>query len=709
MMIKNPKNALQETNYYFLLIAVGTLSIYFFFYQQIHSHFSWIFGGDYDAVIEAVLVSHWYHVFDFRQGWNQPLYFYPYQDVLGYNDGYFLYGLLGIPYRLLGFDLLVAQELVHMTVKAIGFLSMAALLGRLQKKNIVTLLGAALFTLFISSSARADHGQLFSVAFAPLLAFLLLEAVQSVFLGKKMAMFLYGASFSILYGAMLITGFYMAWFFGLFLIIYTIFYAYFDFKKVKTLLDLALSSKYQLALILLIFLLAITPFLYVYLPKLKETGGQGYDSQIFYSLHYLDVLNFGKGSLLWGHIFEAIDSRFPGIWRPGEYQVGFTPDVFILSIFIIFSLVLKKSNTIPLWFKVLACATLCAMLLPLSFSGHSLWFFVRSLVPGGRGLRVIARLYIFLAFPVSILIAVYFSGLWRSFQKARVPIFILLTSVCLGQINTHKDVNLEVKKHISLASNTAALPKECKAFFVHNPVPKSGDFISSVYGQNVQAMLLSDTFGIPTLNGFATFNPSDWIFEERPMYVYRVGNYVNSHNLQGVCQYDIGRNKWLAPDEINYLSEIASIGTGETASFSKDGAGEKFILDGWSAAEDWGSWTSARTASLIMRPATVDDGAMDLEFMSRAFLVPTHQTLNIVVSINGQKLDTFKYQYPLDASDSVRKVKIPGDLIARSKGLFKVEFEMENPASPASLGLNADSRNLGLGLAWIKLTSSTGP
>lgn len=701
--MKNLKSPAQETSYYFLLIAAGMLSIYIFFYQQIHSNFSWIFGGDYDAVIEAVLVSHWYHVFESSQIWNQPLYFYPYQDVLGYNDGYFLYGLIGIPYRLLGFDLLVAQELVHMTVKAIGFVSMAAFLGRLQQKNLVTLLGSALFTLFINSSIHAYHGQLFSLGFVPLLALLLLEAVRSVFARQKKAMLLYGAAFSLMYGALLITGFYMAWFFGLFVIVYVVCYACHDFQKVKEFFKLALSAKYQLALILLVFLLAIAPFLYVYLPKLKETGGQGYDSQIFYSLHLADMLNFGKGSLLWGRVFEFFDQRFPGMWRPGEFQVGFTPDVFILSAFIIFVLILKKSQASPLWFKVLGCATLLAMLLPLSFSGHSLWFFVRSLVPGGRGLRVIARFYIFLAFPVSVLIAVYFSSLWRMFRKARMPILVLMTLVCLGQINTQKEVGLDVTKHMSLVGNAAAAPKDCRSFFVHNPVPKSNDFITSVYGQNVQAMLLADAFGIPALNGFATFNPSDWIFEERPMYVYRVGNYIKDHRLQDVCQYDIGRNQWLAADAIDYRAEIAAYQSGETAAFAKDGAGDKFVLDGWSAAEDWGRWSDARTANLIMRAPATDAQALQLEFVSRAFLVPAHPALTIAVSVNGRKLDTFTYRYPGDAGDSVRSLKIPADLLAQDKGLLKIAFDMDKPASPASLGLGADSRNLGLGLVSLKL------
>jgi hypothetical protein len=108
-----------------------------------------------------------------------------------------------------------------------------------------------------------------------------------------------------------------------------------------------------------------------------------------------------------------------------------------------------------------------------------------------------------------------------------------------------------------MVNNASPAPKTCTSFFVDNPDPKPDDFVSNLYRQNVQAMLLADNFGIPTLNGFATFNPSDWIFERKPTYIYRVGNYVRNHNLQGVCQYDIGKNMWLTQDETNYNSEIA--------------------------------------------------------------------------------------------------------------------------------------------------------
>lgn len=526
------------------MAAVGVLSIYFFFYQQINSGFSRILGNEYDSVIQAVLLSHWYRVFEFGQDWTRPLYFHPHTSVLGYNDGYFIYGVISTLYRLLGFDLFVSQELTHVAVKAVGFLSMAALLGRLQQKNIVALLGAAMFTLFISSG-NAQHGQLHCVAFSPLLTLLLIEVLRSISQGRAMALAFYWVAFSAVYGSLLLTGFYMAWFFGLFAIIYTAFYACLEFEKAKAIVHFIFFPWHRAALIALLFLLAVAPFLYVYLPKLKETGGQGYENQMAYSLHLVDVLNFGGGSLLWGEGFDWAAEYFPGFWRSGEFRVGLTPDVFALLVLIVVGLILRRFSW-PTWLRALACATAVAMMLPMSFFGHSLWGLVNMLIPGGRGVRVIARFYIFLAFPISILVASYFARLWQLIPRYRMPIIVLMTIVCAGQINLKNGVNLDVVHQMTMLNRASPPPQTCAYFFVDNVIPAPEGFVDKMYRQNVQAMLLADKFGIPTLNGFSTFNPPDWIFQSHPEYLNRVAGYVRGHKLHGVCRYDFGKNEWLA-------------------------------------------------------------------------------------------------------------------------------------------------------------------
>src|SRR5574338_322498 len=120
-----------NASYGLLFFVMAGLTLATFFFRQIHSNFGLIFGDEIDAVIEGVLVSHWYGWLAGLRSWRDPLYFFPHGGVLGYNDGYFLYGLLSAPFRFMGFNLLVSQELVHFLVKMIGFVGMAALLNRL--------------------------------------------------------------------------------------------------------------------------------------------------------------------------------------------------------------------------------------------------------------------------------------------------------------------------------------------------------------------------------------------------------------------------------------------------------------------------------------------------------------------------------------------------------------------------------------------------
>jgi hypothetical protein len=80
--------------FYSIALLAGVASLYLFFHRQIDTGFANIFGNEYDAVIEATLVSHWHHVLGLTQPWQEPPYFFPNQGVLGYNDGYLLYGLI---------------------------------------------------------------------------------------------------------------------------------------------------------------------------------------------------------------------------------------------------------------------------------------------------------------------------------------------------------------------------------------------------------------------------------------------------------------------------------------------------------------------------------------------------------------------------------------------------------------------------------------
>lgn len=703
-MIVNPEAAAKKMFRLIFFLGAVAASIYLFFFKQFDSNFELIFGDKYDAVIESILVSHWYHVLHFSQIWNQPLYFFPHHDVLGYNDAYFIYGIIASIYRVLGYNLLVSQELTHITVKVIGFISMALLLKRINRGHyFINVISSMLFTLFISSTNQAYHGQLFAVAFAPFLTILLIGLTQSIKSASKKQVCLYGFSFALLYDALLLTGFYMAWFYGLCLIIFVTTCTVVNFDELRLILRSAACCKIALISVVLVFVCFVVPFLIVYLPKLQETGGQNYADQIFYSLHFADVANYGPGSLVWGKLFSLIGDAHPGLWRSGEYRVGFTPDVIIVLIAAIMAILMSLQVRVAGWHKALALTVLVGMILPISVAGHSLWFFVDSIIPGAHGLRVIARLYIFIAFPAALLIALYFSALSDKYPRIRILLALLLTFMCISQINLFPPVNLTVSNEISLVSSAAFPPQYCKSFFVVHPVGEASLADKPLLG-NVQAMLLADYFELPTLDGQATFIPQNLNFDQRNHSLYSMHQYIINNKLANVCEYNITSKKWSFGSDINFYSEIPHYVIGGPLVFSTSGNGYTVQTSGWSLPEPWGTWTDADNASLMLQLANVSEKPMRLKFLAHAFLVPVHPELVVIVSVNGATLKRFYFAYPEGTSNVMHSVTIPAAVVAASKGVLNIKFSIDKPASPASVGLSPDPRKLGLGMVWLKVS-----
>ncbi len=167
-----------------LLAATTLLAIGIFLHRQITSGFALLYGDHYDGFIEAAILQHWTNWLHGTQPWNITGYFYPFPDTLGYNDGYFLLGLIYALVRGLGADPLLASDVMHAAVKAFGCVGMYLLLRTLCRYRVGTsLLGALLFTISTNSIAQGMHGQLFTIAFVPIAALLLCRCARALFSG----------------------------------------------------------------------------------------------------------------------------------------------------------------------------------------------------------------------------------------------------------------------------------------------------------------------------------------------------------------------------------------------------------------------------------------------------------------------------------------------------------------------------------------------
>src|SRR5947209_1343025 len=87
------------------------------------------FGDRADAIIAIAVNEHWRNVLSGIEAWNRTLYFYPHADTLGYNDGYFLSGVIYSAWRM-GADPFLADTLTAVTWKVLGFVAVWWLVRR---------------------------------------------------------------------------------------------------------------------------------------------------------------------------------------------------------------------------------------------------------------------------------------------------------------------------------------------------------------------------------------------------------------------------------------------------------------------------------------------------------------------------------------------------------------------------------------------------
>ncbi|EWY36018.1 hypothetical protein N825_31850 [Skermanella stibiiresistens SB22] len=158
------------------------------------------------------------------------------------------------------------------------------------------------------------------------------------------------------------------------------------------------------------------------------------------------------------------------------------------------------------------------------------------------------------------------------------------------------------------------------------------------------------------------------------------------------CQHPDARDDFGAP-------------VGDEIDFRKGGNSTLFVGQGWSAQEDWGTWTDGDAASLrlsLAAPANPGHSHARLRLDVSAFGAGTHPSQTAKVMVNGETVGEFT----VDAAGGWRSIslEIPMGLIARRHPV-KISFALPDAISPFELGVSSDKRKLGLGLRALSLTA----
>ncbi|WP_295917689.1 hypothetical protein [uncultured Xanthomonas sp.] len=124
-----------------------------------------------------------------------------------------------------------------------------------------------------------------------------------------------------------------------------------------------------------------------------------------------------------------------------------------------------------------------------------------------------------------------------------------------------------------------------------------------------------------------------------------------------------------------------------------------FLGEGWSSNEPWGVWSLGERSSLRLKVKQRVAKGSHLILQANGLWHSDRQAMTVSARVNGGPWQT----RTLTASESqpaTIAIQLPA-LIAGAN--FEVELRYDKPASPASLGLSSDGRELGIGLVSLSL------
>lgn len=535
------------------VIVAASGSILFLYREFFLSRFDLITGDPGDARMYIALLEHWRAVFSGHAAFASPNFFAPQTGVLGYSDCLFLYVPEFLIFRLLGCDRYLAFEFTLIAVRLIGFFALYLLLRRkLRLDPFPSLAGACLFSISHIYYYSAGHPQLAAVAFVPVLALLLFHYFE---LPERRAWSLWSAA--VLFGLLFFTGYYIAFFCALGCM--TIFASWVilemagDRAGLSRMLRLRaprLARDFGIALA--VFGVALAPFLYVYLPVLRGTGGRVFAEIEGFVHSFREVFNVSDTNVVWGRLMARVYD-WP-MYRMGETNRGFTPVSVIVAI-AIGCLSLRAWRNRRLRNCSLLTGVSCAVLYGLSVSFFTWipWWFVYEFVPGAGAIRVPNRINQVIALGIAVLCAIalqcltawaqkFDSGLRAAAVAASVALAVFLL---IEQADSSGQARISRAQEHRLFGQVPAPPSACRNFFLVNPrIPEP-----PVVGQ-VDAMLIAREKNLPTVDGYSGWRAPGWKLDSAGGdAAVKAEAYAEEHGVSaGLCQFDERANQWsLAP------------------------------------------------------------------------------------------------------------------------------------------------------------------
>lgn len=126
------------------------------------------------------------------------------------------------------------------------------------------------------------------------------------------------------------------------------------------------------------------------------------------------------------------------------------------------------------------------------------------------------------------------------------------------------------------------------------------------------------------------------------------------------------------------------------------------LLQGFSSPEEWGYWTDGWHSSLRLTLPEPPGNDLLLVIQAHGYINAHHPHTEATVSVNEIEVGTLAFAFEDRSSDAeVFEFTVPRQLCPANVAV--IGFTIDDPCSPAQLGISEDPRHLGIGLHHISL------
>jgi MFS family permease len=605
-----------------------------------------------------------------------------------------------------------------LSAAAYGFLY--ALLRRLGVSIALASVAALLFTFANNFFLKGGHPQLFGAYFLPVVAYCTFRAIEEVQTSLRRGL-AFGSIAAVLLGLLFPTGFYMAWFFGLALLVFVPVLVLFAWSDLKIWWWRAPGRVVLLAAsIVAAFIIFLVPFFFIFGPTLTLGVKRSFSEYLIFAPRFSDIVNVGKDNLMWSPLVRALGVATDDRLGSTEASIAITPIVQLMVLVSVLIAVRRRfwimhpfDKTRVALIIAAAVTCFCIFAFTIEVNSYSIFRFFYEWFPGASAIRagyrgmIVANLFAVVAIAVAFdryivesLAAPAGSGLFAIFAACALIVFAVAE-----QINLARSAKLSRSFETRYVGKVQKPPAACRTFYVADQADHEP------FEVQLDAMLIAMRLGVPTINGYSGFAPPGWNFYDTKNKRYDrfalqwAGQHGNGNNT---CLLDVQSGTWTLPDEQAIRCDrqkcfpVVRFDESRVYRIAMNigGNGEDFTDGRWSGTESWGRWTTSTQAAIAFRLRT--DRAIRIAVTLKGLLSPNLPQQYVWIGANGCWV----------AGAVLTLEDLPGKTISgtlsenclRPNGEVLLDINTDRASTPEEAGVGADVRHLGVGVDSILIS-----